>query len=301
MRYNSLEQYYIMKFNSKYPIVAMPMNGVSNVDLAIVVSRAGAVPSLSIFNYYTNGRVDLNLIENELKRFSDATGSSEIILSMLWEHFMAAPVVDMLLRFNISLVELFVRPADQSEWLKLSTHIDKMLVNGVCVMFKTTSRIPDSNFDALVLKGPLAAGRSFGGTWSLEKQYDIVKEKVGSKIIPSGGIGNPEQVKYFMDRDALAIGIGTLLAASVESCVSASTKEKIIESTSADIKLIGPLNCRGLLFSRLDGDDDNNSKSLHAGIQGTDSGCIYVGNGIDYIKEIMPVKDIIEWLVKDVN
>ena len=104
-----------------------------------------------------------------------------------------------------------------------------------------------------------------------------------------------------MDQDALAIGIGTLFAASEESCVSKDTKQRIIDSTSADIKLIGPLNCRGLLFSRLEDDDENNSKSLYAGIKGTDTGCIYVGNGIDYIKEIMPVKDIIEWLVKDVN
>lgn len=290
-----------MKFNSRYPIVAMPMNGVSNVALAIAVSLAGGIPSLSVFNYYTNGRVNLLLIEKQLQQFTDATGSSEIILSMLWEHFMAMPIVELLLKYKVTLIELFVRPADQTTWHTLSTHIDKMALNGINVMFKTTNHLPISNFDAIVLKGPLAAGRSFGGIRSLENQYNETKEKVGSKIIPSGGIGNPEQVKYFMDRDALAIGIGTLFAASVESCVSASTKEKIIESTSADIKLIGPLNCRGLLFSRLDGDDDNNSKSLHAGIQGTDSGCIYVGNGIDYIKEIMPVKDIIEWLVKDVN
>jgi hypothetical protein len=290
-----------MKFNSKYPIVAMPMNGVSNVDLAITVSQAGAVPSLSIFNYYTNGKIDLLLIEKELKRFTDATGTSEIILSMHWEHFMADPIINLLMKYNISLIELFVRPADQSTWSDLATHIDKMSLVGFCVMFKTTNRLPVSNFGAIVLKGPLAAGRSFGSTESLEHRYDEIKEKIGAKIIPSGGIGSPEQVKYFMDQDALAVGIGTLLAASEESCVSKETKKRIIDSTSADITLIGPLNCRGLLFSRLTGDDDNNSQSLYAGIKGTDAGCIYVGNGIDYIKEIMPVKDIIEWLVKDVN
>jgi hypothetical protein len=176
-----------------------------------------------------------------------------------------------------------------------------MKEHGVSVMFKTTGLLPVSHFDSIVLKGPQAAGRSFGGTMSLEEQYNVVKEKIGSKIIPSGGIGSPEQIKYFMDREAIAIGIGTLLAASEESCVSKETKQRIINSTSTDIELIGPLNCRGLLFSRLEGDDDNNSRSLRAGIKGTDSGCIYVGNGIDHIKQIMPVKDIVEWLVKDVN
>jgi NAD(P)H-dependent flavin oxidoreductase YrpB (nitropropane dioxygenase family) len=287
-----------MKFNSKYPIVAMPMNGVSDVDLAIVVSRAGAVPSLSIFNYYTNGQLNFPWFEKEIKRFIDTTGSAEIILSMHWEHFMSEAIVNFLLKNKLRLIELFVRPADHNSWPALTKHIED---TAMCVMFKTTMSIPVSTFDAIILKGPLSAGRSFGGNGSLEERYDIVKQKIGSKIIPNGGIGAPEQVKYFIDRDALAVGIGTLLAASEESCVSAETKQRMIDSTSADIKLIGPLNCRGLLFSRLDGDDDNNSRSLHAGIKGTDSGCIYAGNGIDHIKQIMPVKDIIEWLVKDVN
>ena len=52
-----------MKFNSKHPIIAMPMNGVSTVDLAIAVTRAGAVPSLSIFNYYESGRANLKQLD----------------------------------------------------------------------------------------------------------------------------------------------------------------------------------------------------------------------------------------------
>ena len=290
-----------MKFNSKHPIVAMPMNGVSTVDLAIAVTRAGAVPSLSIFNYYEAGRANLKQLDFNLKRFVDTTGSTEIILSMHWEHFVSNYVIEILLENKIKLVELFIRPLDHHLWLELSKQIDAMKAYGITVMFKTTGLLPISYFDSIVLKGPQAAGRSFGGLASLEEKYDTVKEKIGSKIIPSGGIGSPEQVKYFMDREAVAIGIGTLLAASEESCVSTETKQKIIDSSSEDIKFIGPLNCRGLLFSRLDNDDDNNSKSLYAGIKGTSSGCIYAGNGIDYITKIMPVKDIIEWLVKDVN
>lgn len=291
-----------MKFNSKHPIVAMPMNGVSTVDLAIAVNQAGAVPSLSIFNYYDTGLVNLKQLDSNLKRFVDATSSVEIILSMHWEHFMSPTIIELLVANNIKLVELFIRPLDHPLWLNLSKHIDNMKkVYEINVMFKTSGRIPTSQFDSIVLKGPQAAGRSFDSLVSLEERYDTMKEQVGSRIIPSGGIGSPEQVKYFMDREALAVGIGTMLAASEESCVSKETKQKIIESTSRDIKLIGPLKCRGLLFSRLDNDDENNSKSLYAGIKGITSGCIYVGNGIDYITEIMPVKDIIEWLVKDVN
>lgn len=290
-----------MKFKSKHPIVAMPMNGVSDIDLAIVVSRAGAVPSISVFNYYANGRIDLPLLDKELQRFTESTGSSEIVISMHWEEFLAEPVVNFLLKHNLCLVELFIRPLDHPSWPVLSKHINAMQEHGICVMFKSTMTIPSSSFSALILKGPLAAGRSFPGSSTLEERYDKVQEKIGSKIIPNGGIGSPDQVKYFMDRNALAVGIGTLIALSEESCVSKETKQRVLESTSADIQLIGPLNCRGLLFSRLDNDDDNNTRSLKAGINGTTEGCIYVGNGIDHVTQIMPVKDIIEWLVKDVS
>lgn len=290
-----------MKFTSKYPIVIMPMNGVSTVDLAIVVHKAGAVPSLSIFNYFRNGKLNLQIFESELQRYTDTTGQSGIIVSMHWEHLLSEIVVQLLLKYKINHVELFVRPADTAQWQSLGKQIDILSKQNITVMFKTTGRLPQCVYHGIVLKGPLAAGRSFDGVLPLENQFDLLKSNITAPIIPSGGIGSPHQVKYFIDRGALAIGIGTLIAASQESCVSLQTKQRIVNTTSLDIVQIGPLKSRGLLFSRLENDDDNNSRSLYAGISGTDSGCIYVGNGIDYIKEIRPVKDIIEWLVQDVN
>jgi NAD(P)H-dependent flavin oxidoreductase YrpB (nitropropane dioxygenase family) len=191
-----------MKFNSRHPIVAMPMNGVSDINLAIVVSQAGAVPSISFFNYYTDGKVNLPWVEKELKRFIDATSSTEIILSMHWEHFISNAVTDILLKNKIRLVELFIRPLTHQLWPDLSKQINTMKSHGVNVMFKTTGLLPVSHFDSIVLKGPQAAGRSFGGIMSLEEQYKSVKEKIGSKVIPSGGIGSPEQIKYFIKNDS---------------------------------------------------------------------------------------------------
>lgn len=288
-----------MKLDCTYPILAMPMNGVSDVDLAIVVSQAGAFPSISIFNYYREGKVDLQFLDKELERFCQVAGTSNILISMLWEELMVPQVVNLLVKHNLKFVELFIRPTSHPLWPNISKQIDILRLEGFNIFFKTTKLLPVSNFDSIILKGPLSAGRSFATVNSLEENYSIVKSQIGPRIIPSGGIGTSEQVKYFMDNNAVAIGIGTLLAASEESCVSKETKERIIQSTSADIQNIGPLNCRGLLFSKLDNDDDNNSRSLRAGIRGTSAGCIYTGNGIDYIDKILPVKDIIELLVKD--
>lgn len=287
--------------SSKFPIIVMPMNGVSTTELAIAVHNAGAFPSISVFNYYSEGRISIKKLTNEFLKFQDKTGSSNILVSMHWEELLHPAVLDMLINCKIFSIELFVRPISHNSWPVLIDYIKKLRNENFKIIFKTTGMVPISEFDALVIKGPLGAGRSFSNTTDLENAFDKLKEKLpDSCLIPSGGIGCSEQVKYYISRGAAAVGIGTLIAASEESCVSIETKQKIINSTSSDITSIGPLNCRGLLFSKLENDDDNNSKSLREGIKGTTQGCIYVGNGIDHIKKIMPVKNIIELLVQDV-
>lgn len=282
--------------------MVMPMNGVSDVNLAIVVSEAGAFPSISIFNYYKNNSVDLHYLEKELIKFSDKVGHSNILVSMHWEDSLNLDLIEIMTRLNVKYIELFFRALTHPLWEKISQHISFLRSDGFRIFFKTVRLLPISEYDAIVIKGPKGAGRSFPNTLELHESFNILKEQIGAQnLIPSGGIGTSAECKYYLNQGALSVGIGTLIAASEESCVSIETKRKILQSTSDDIVNIGELNCRGLLFSKLDNDDDNNSRSLRAGIRGTSAGCIYVGNGIDHIKTIMPVKDIIEALIVDVN
>lgn len=283
---------------SKYPILVLPMNGVSDGDLATAVSNAGAFPSISVFNYYQNKSIVLDYLNKDLQKFSDATGHSNILISMHWEDFLKIETLELLLKNEIKFIELFIRPLNNELWEVLSNKISEVRKLGMKIFFKTAKLLPVSEFDAIILKGPNGAGRTFFDGNDLQTSFDNFSKTVGSdKIIPSGGIGNYNDTQYFLNQGALAVGIGTLIAASEESKVSLETKKRIIESTSKDIVNIGPLNCRGLLFSLVDKDDDNNSRSLREGIKGTESGCIYVGNGIDYINEILPVKTIIERLI----
>jgi hypothetical protein len=120
-------------------------------------------------------------------------------------------------------------------------------------------------------------------------------------IIPSGGISTSEQVNYYMAHGAMAVGIGTLFAASEESPVSLETKLKIVDSTSEDLKRIGKLNHQGLLFKNIENDDNNNNQSLRQGMNNPSNGCIYAGAGIDSVTEILPVKEIVQRLVSNLN
>lgn len=291
-----------MIIDTKHPLLAMPMNGVSDINLAIAVTNAGAFPSISIFNFYKNNKVDFLLLSSELKRFQDSTSSSKILISMHWETLFDKQMLAILYRFDLRFIELFIRPVLHPLWNKLTKQIEILRKQNFKIFFKTAGLLPVCEFDAIVIKGPNGAGRSFLGVPSLTNTFNNLTDKIqANKLIPSGGIGCPEQVAYYLNRGVAGVGVGTLIAASEESCLSAETKQKIVESSAAEIQSIGPLNCRGLFFSHIDHDDENNSNALSHGIRGINSGCIYVGNGIDYIDKVMPLKDIIQKLISHVG
>lgn len=290
-------------FDCDKPIIAMAMNGVSDVDLAVSVFKAGAFPSISVFNYFKEGKTDWGFFIREVERFKQTTGTNKILISMLWEQFLHKEVIDILIKLKVEYIELFIRPHTDGLWSELSKTIDYLKKDyNFKFFFKSTGLLPACNYDGIILKGPDGAGRSFENTPPLEEGFEKVISKTDKGVIPSGGIGTADQVSYYMSKGALAVGVGTLIAASEESCVSKETKQKIIESSSADIQKFGTLGCRGLLFSEFNQTaDTNNTAALRAGIKDPLAGCLYMGNGIDYIKEILPVKDIIELLTKDLN
>jgi len=153
----------------------------------------------------------------------------------------------------------------------------------------------DPTATAIVLKGNDGAGR---GLFPTKKLFEFIRNKYPTiNIIVSGGVGTADDVKYYMDNGALAVGIGTLLAASEESRVSTETKLKMIEATSKDLKefAVGAKQ-KSLIFTETE-DDYNHTYSLAAGVKNPATGHIFAGNAIDQVTEIKPVADIINALV----
>jgi hypothetical protein len=77
----------------------------------------------------------------------------------------------------------------------------------------------------------------------------------------------------------------------------------MIEATAVDIQRMnnsGQQNA--IVFNKYTGPDDfNNTRSLMAGIKNPNMGHIFAGIGIDHVKEIKPVNDIIQELVTDLG
>ena len=290
---------------SKYPIIAMAMNKVSDVNLAIAVRKAGAIPSLSIFNYFSAvDHISDSILRSALCRYKSATGDCNILLSISEAELIDKRFQKVIIEEQVRLIELIPNSLDEAPFSQfhrdqLTLAIDEIRSNGTLVFVKVLA-IEDvmDDIDGVILKGSEGAGR---GTTNLEILFEKVRNKfIDLPIIVSGGIGTSAQVKWFIDNGALAVGIGTLFAASLESRVSYETKLKMVEATADSITKLGTGAVQNaLIFSSTENDSFNNTKGLIAGIKSPNTGHVFVGTGVDQITGILPVEEIIQNLVKE--
>lgn len=298
-------------FNSKYPIVAVGMNTVSDVNLALAVSKAGAVPSLSSFNYYLgNDLIDLATLKKDLEYYQRHNqvcdfifSTSDIVLIKNYQLF------DFFKEFDIKFLEIIATDLlTSSGKLAVIRLLEKIKQENRKVFLKllkisgSTKLLLDafikkSLIDGIILKGPNGAGRVANNSSSLEELTQVwsdIFSEIG--IIPCGGVGSKEDVKNLISHGATAVGVGTLFAASEESCLSIEAKQRLINSSSSDISVLNTydFNQNSLVFSNEGRSLDNNTNGLKKGIATGNAGHIFVGKGIDQIDKIRSVKDIIE-------
>lgn len=284
-------------FGCEYPIVAAPMNKVSDVGLAIACHRAGIFPSLSIYNY-----IEPHSLEKAINDFQSKTGSNKILLSLDSQEFLDKDVQQLILKLKISHLEILgdnniTQSSIWDEFLRDSKDLQK---EGVKILLKSLdSNNVSSELDGVILKSNTGAGR--GVEWididyalmSIERRYPALP------IIMSGGISRPRDVKKYLNMGCVAVAIGTLLAASEESCVSLETKQQMIKATYENVTRLKNARQNALVFSEITVDDDNNTNALIKGIASPAEGHIFAGKGINEITSIKSVKSIVEDLTKD--
>ena len=288
-------------FKSKYPIVAVGMNQVSTVELAIACHRAGIFPTISAFNNYKKNILQIEDFKKILEQYVSVTGTSNVIASMNISDFLNPTVLAILCDLKISHVELVDRISPENikpilvHKAKFNKHaghvIFKVLaVNDICYLF-----------DGFIIKGPDGAGRSAPGeSNSLETYFNNLKKIAPSvAIIPSGGISTSHQVKQWIDKGATAVGIGSLFAASKESPITQTAKEKLVNATSNDLKVLDEVNQLALVFTPIKSDGINNTHGLTKGVRTGSEGHLFIGRGVDQITKIISVNDIVQNLVKD--
>ena len=91
---------------TKYPIICAPMNGVSDVNLAIACSNSGIVASLVLYNYTINGKVDLNLLEQSLSEYTTKTNFGTLLIACELNDLLDIAFQTLLIKYKVSFVEV---------------------------------------------------------------------------------------------------------------------------------------------------------------------------------------------------
>jgi len=289
-------------FGCKYPIIAASMNQVSDTKLAIACHNAGIIPSISVYSYSPeNYKFNYLEIERELKQFQDQTNSNKIIVTVSLGHMLSTRFLNLCKTCNIEYVETVADDGDLTDRYEKEIFFE-LKNNSVKIIPKLAGAlyVNPVQMDAVVLKKKEGAGRSFD-TIDGDKEVEIIRNKFPQlPLIVSGGISTSSQIKSYLDKGCIAVAIGTLFAAAEESRLSKETKLKMIESTYQDVKRLSRgAQQHALIFKEINEDDDfNNTVSLIKGINDPTSGHIFAGKGIDNIKSIRPIADIVQELVE---
>jgi NAD(P)H-dependent flavin oxidoreductase YrpB (nitropropane dioxygenase family) len=296
-------------FNSKYPIIALGMNQVSDLNLSLAVARAGAIPTLSIFNYLKTDNdldtdklvTDLELFKKEFKNYNFIL-SVDVVLLIKYDKFL----FEILKRFQITHIEIVPDPIlIEKNFLLFKQILDKIKTLEIKLLVKMISIELDSiwvdfinqYFDGIIAKGPYGAGRvdSNSNKTLAQLTIDCITYFPNKFIVPCGGVGSSTEVFELLNLGAGAIGIGTLFAAAEESPLSIAAKEQLINSNFLNLKKLKTHDFEqsALIFSEIKQNKINNTRGLVKGIGTGKEGHIFAGKGINLITQIKPVKDIV--------
>jgi NAD(P)H-dependent flavin oxidoreductase YrpB (nitropropane dioxygenase family) len=281
-------------FKSKYPIVCAPMNGVSDLKLAVACYSAGIVPSFIPYNYKDFKEFFIAFNEYKIKTNGD------VIVALRLNEVIDDRLHNKLTTLGITHIELL----EFTESLLTDDAINKIKLirnSGIKIILKILSHSDIAPYisiiDIITIKGPEAAGRSedidlISEIKSIRLQYPDLK------IIASGGIKNNTDIQKYMSAGANAVSIGTLFAMSKESSIPDTVKDKLLQSNSNDIRRLKMgARQRAVVFNEHGDDDFNNTVGLYSGLRTGNSGHIFIGNAIDSITEMLSVQEIVDHLV----
>jgi hypothetical protein len=298
-------------FNCKFPIIEALMNRASNIELALAVKKAGAFPSL-----FANQFSDIDKARLEIEKFIDKSGDSTVTVNVTKYDFINykksdSGMIQLLNEYKITNCEIF--PSDSEGNVNYDFLEDPMFVKAVECLKRTTKitlRVYEPvdfrkfpYIDCLSIKGQESAGKT--GNWKVQDLFMRLKEiSPDIPLIPMGGVGTPDQVRWYIDQGAVAVGIGTFFAACTESPLSREVKQKMIESSSKDIIKLDDTKQNCIIFNENKKLSDRNKinnwnrdDSLAQGVFGNgNQGHIYVGAALDQIDRIRTVQESVDYL-----
>lgn len=303
-------------FKSKYPIVEAGMFTASTLPFALVCWEAGIFPSLAQEIRNQDDTLRYDFVNEQLKEFVKLTGSGNVAFTVSLYTFLDLKMMNIIRSHGVSHIELTFPPKKNPDGSYESAEnvVEKNLdafgkvlrfMGETKILWRTTSPYV-SKLKNVVYN---CIGNDGGGrrsTLSLSELFDQQKKLTpDAPLMASGGIHSPKQVSEYIKRGAVAVSIGTLLAASKESPLSEETKKAIINSSKESIIKLPDTEQSTLILGNKDevfndNSDRNRTKSLTDGVYGDGKiGHVYVGKAIEQVNSIKTVKEIVEYLVSE--
>ncbi len=287
---------------SRYPVIQGPIGELNAPKMVAAVSEAGGFGMLAL-----GFSQDLETIKNmvdQVKSMTDKPFGANLMIAMNPAN---EQILELLAEAGIKTV---TTSAGNPQRIYPKIHELGMKGLHVVLSFAMAMKAADSGADGLVVSGAESGGlRSTGPESSNFILIPLVCDHVSVPVAAAGGIADRRGYRAAMALGAQGVQIGTRFLASVESPATQAWKEQILNARDGGTTLLplGKMTMRTIINDKLSelmasGADlaqeyqmGNMSKAWRSG----DFDLFPAGAGqiSALIKEIRPVKEIIEELV----
>ncbi|HHU93040.1 MAG TPA: enoyl-[acyl-carrier-protein] reductase FabK [Halanaerobiaceae bacterium] len=288
-----------------YPILQGGMAWIATGELAAAVSNAGGLGIIGA------GSAPADIIRNEIRKLKEVTDQPFAVNIMLLSPFVDE-IVDLVIEEKVPVVTTGAGNPGK--------YIDRFKENGIKVIpvvptVALARRMERIGADALIVEGTEAGGH-IGDITTMALVPQVV-DAVKIPVIAAGGIADGRGFLAALALGAEGIQMGTRFVASRECTAHVAYKEAIIKAGDRDAVVTGrstghPVrNLKNTLTRTLDemekkGVNKEEIEKLAAGslrkaaIDGDiENGSVMAGQIAALIKEIKPVGEIIEEIVRE--
>jgi enoyl-[acyl-carrier protein] reductase II len=311
----------------KYPIIQGAMSWVTNAEFVAAVSNAGGLGMLGPHAGQKTNPKSLEEItdrlRSEIRKVKQLTDKPFAVPVMLSNDLTTVDVIaDLLIEEGVEVVLINGIEDYDFEPLvrKFKSHQIKIIYRALNPSVENAKNAEKIGADILVATGFDEGGTvpdKIIGTFSI---IPMISDAVNIPVMAAGGIADLRAVRASFALGAEGVFAGTVFIATEENPAAENVKQLIVDHTASDLLIFrtNPAYYRSIptpysqelleMDERGDSRDEIANKmygeqGLKVGMLDGDihKGYITVGNGISYIKNIRPVKEVVEELMYDFN
>ncbi len=296
-------------FNIKYPIIQGGMIWCSGWELAAAVSNAGGLGLIG------SGSMTPDILKEHIRKCKAATDKPfGVNVPLIFSY--AEEFLKIIIDEGVGIVFTSAgNPAKYTSYLKENG----LKVVHVIANVKFAKKAEEAGVDAIVAEGFEAGGHNGREETATMVLIPLIKQSVSIPVIAAGGIGTGNGMLAAMALGAGGVQIGSRFVCSEESSAHPLFKQKVMEAKDGDTmlafkKLISVRLMKNKFYSEVEKKELQGAsaeellellgegrakKGMFDGDM--DEGELEIGQVSAIIREIKPVKEIIDEIINEYN